>query len=176
LSLERSPIVTRRLGLLLTLALALAACGQQAQNKAPDGPGVGGLEGPGTPPSPPGAGNGHLKLRKIYDYVGDRQGTPWQSFELNGDYNYPEPIFGGWPMRVTPVDLAGNPTGPTQEISTLQELSPNDGRYVELPAGRYRVEERMPTSTTGGGTWAVTGANSSLGTTTTPMGTLPRSS
>jgi hypothetical protein len=113
---------------------------------------------------------GTLKVRKVYDYVGDRQGTPWGGFELNGAYDYPEPIFGGWPVRVTPVDASGASTGPAVETTSLQELSPTDGRYLELPAGRYRVQELSPSSTLGGGLWSLTGANLTQRGATVPQG------
>jgi hypothetical protein len=75
------------------VALALGACARPVEPRgtAPAPGGV--LES--ADPTPPGMGK--LKLRSIYDHVGDRAGTPWAGFELNGDYNYPSPSTAAGP-------------------------------------------------------------------------------
>jgi hypothetical protein len=158
----------RRAGALL-VGLALAACGQPA-NPRGAGEASGVREAAGAAPLPPLA-TGTLKLRVIYDYmpdgtVGPNVGPYDPANQLDGRYGYPEPIVGGWPIRVTPID---NTPGLPFAVETLQELSPADGRYLRLPAGRYRVDQIQPAppTTSGQPAWANTGANFTQGGTTT---------
>jgi hypothetical protein len=79
----------------------------------------------------------------VDDFVGDRAGTPRAGSEQNGAYDYPEPIAGGWPVRYTLIDENGNPAA-SSPTTTLEELDPHGGRYVEVVHGRYRIELLAP--------------------------------
>ncbi|HEX2864194.1 MAG TPA: hypothetical protein VHN99_06475 [Deinococcales bacterium] len=152
----------------VALSLILAACGTStppgaARNPVPNDSG----------PPPPGL----LKIRVIYDFVtpghemdpGYRGKYP-KSGQLNGAYNYPEPILGGWPVTVTMVGDLGWQLGLPGQETTLREISPRDGLYLTLQSGRYRVQFWPVGQTRGGGTWEQTGANVTEYDTTTNLG------
>jgi len=122
-----------------------------------------------TPPQ-----TGLLKLRKIYDFsaVGNvMAGYDYTAgMQANGNYDYPEAIFGGWPISVTPVNDMGVPTGAPTVVYTLAELEASGGLYLTLPVGRYMVNELNLLAGTSGAIWTRTGANVTMGNTTTSFG------
>ncbi|HEX2865046.1 MAG TPA: hypothetical protein VHN99_10795 [Deinococcales bacterium] len=155
-----------------TLPLPLAALGLALLAACSSTPNPGGPSGAQSIVVQP---TGLLKVRSIYDFMPAGfpapNGGPYPaSGQLNGRYDYPEPIFGGWPVAVTPLDDTGNPSGPAVNTTTLEELAPDGGRYLTLPTGSYRVDLGIPSATAGNGAWTFTGSNVTQDGTTTPRG------
>ena len=113
---------------------------------------------------------GTLHLRKIYDDASGQmvKGVTFDpTTSANGQYDYPERIFGGWPMDIIKLDSGGNEILSTkQTVFTQPEFAPGDGFFTTLPYGTYHVREHLPTgvklpndSTYPNAFWVQTGAN-----------------
>ena len=93
---------------------------------------------------------GTLHLRKIYDDASGQvvKGVTFDpATSGNGQYDYPERIFGGWPMDIIKLDSGGNEILSTkQTVFTLPEFAPGDGFFTTLPYGSYHVREHLPTN------------------------------
>lgn len=111
------------------LVLGLAACGRGGEpGQRSEGSQVSAQRLMGT-----------LELQVGYDFSSKGVGT------ANGVLDADEPLIGEWPIRITPLNAMGSPSGEPMVV-TSQEAKP---LRLELLEGNYRVELARPDSLEG---------------------------